>query len=92
MTLRRIYIILLEEHDMETILFTLGLFGLCFLGLGIGALLGGRSRIKGSCGGVASGNADESCSVCGGDPDRCESKTPLEDPHYSRLHRAFQQK
>ncbi|MCB1317336.1 MAG: (Na+)-NQR maturation NqrM [Leptospiraceae bacterium] len=74
---------------METVLFTLALLAACFVFIGIGALFG-RKPIRGSCGGLASGNADGECSICGGDPSRCEESSPTkENNHYSTLMNRF---
>ena len=69
------------------LLITLGFLGACFLLVGVG-LLWGKSTVRGSCGGVASGTADESCSVCGGDPNLCTESG--DERHYSRLMQEIQ--
>ena len=48
---------------MTTFLFTLALFGLCFVGLAIGYIVRGIS-LKGSCGGVAESLGEASCGAC----------------------------
>ena len=62
---------------MATILMTVvALFALVGL-MSIGVIMG-REPIKGSCGGI---NALENgnCSLCGGEPDKCEELQNLDD-------------
>ena len=73
-----------------TLLLTFVVLGVGFLGIAVGTFFG-RTTVRGSCGGLATPNADGSCSVCGGDPQRCEgSDGPAEKEHYSRLQQALQ--
>lgn len=39
--------------------------------MAIGVIMG-RKPIKGTCGGLNNGNADSGCSICGGNPTKCE--------------------
>ena len=38
-------------------------------------VIAGREPIKGSCGGIGALGIDQSCEICGGDPQRCETET-----------------
>jgi hypothetical protein len=38
-------------------------------------VMAGRAPIKGSCGGIGALGIDQSCDLCGGDPQRCETET-----------------
>ncbi|MEK9576010.1 MAG: (Na+)-NQR maturation NqrM [Halieaceae bacterium] len=38
-------------------------------------VMAGRDPIKGSCGGIGALGIDQSCDICGGDPQRCETET-----------------
>lgn len=38
-------------------------------------VMAGREPIKGSCGGIGALGIDQSCEICGGDPQRCETET-----------------
>jgi len=40
-------------------------------GMAVGVIFG-RSPIKGSCGGLNNATGDSSCSICGGNPTKCE--------------------
>ena len=52
-----------------TVYITILIFGLAILGLSIGVIFNNRP-IQGSCGGIG---ADESCTICGGDAQKCET-------------------
>jgi len=55
--------------DTMTIYLSIIIFGLSILGLSIGVIFDNKP-IQGSCGGIG---ADEDCTVCGGDPQKCET-------------------
>lgn len=38
-------------------------------------VMAGRAPIKGSCGGIGAIGIDQSCEICGGNPQRCEGET-----------------
>lgn len=38
-------------------------------------VMAGREPIKGSCGGMGAVGIDQSCEICGGNPQRCEEDT-----------------
>lgn len=42
--------------------------------MAIGVIMG-RAPIKGTCGGLNNGDADAGCSLCGGNPSKCEETT-----------------
>lgn len=44
---------------------------LCVAGMAVG-VMAGRKPIAGSCGGIGAAGVDSSCSLCGGNPDKCE--------------------
>ena len=52
-----------------TVYITILIFGLAILGLSIGVIFDNKP-IQGSCGGIGS---DESCTICGGDTQKCET-------------------
>ncbi len=53
------------------VIFAFVFFVLFFLGMSVSLLVKGKP-IKGSCGGVAALMGNESCEICGGNPDKCE--------------------
>jgi hypothetical protein len=55
---------------MATLIGTFILLLLVVAGMAIGVMFG-RKPLKGSCGGLANGS-DSSCSVCGGNPAKCD--------------------
>ena len=55
--------------DTMTVYLSIIIFGLAILGLSIGVIFDNKP-IQGSCGGIG---ADESCTICGGDPQKCET-------------------
>ncbi|MDO9317187.1 MAG: (Na+)-NQR maturation NqrM [Gammaproteobacteria bacterium] len=58
---------------MATVIASFVVLVLVVAGMAIGVMMG-RKPLKGSCGGMSSGTADTSCSLCGGNPDKCEEK------------------
>ena len=61
---------------MAQILLAVLIFGLLIAAMAIGVLMGGKP-IAGSCGGVgaALGEANYSCDICGGDPNKCDEQS-----------------
>ena len=49
-------------------------FALIIAAMSVG-VMSGREPIKGSCGGIGALGIDQSCEICGGDPQRCETET-----------------
>ncbi|MEC8158289.1 MAG: (Na+)-NQR maturation NqrM [Pseudomonadota bacterium] len=49
-------------------------FALIVAAMSVG-VMSGREPIKGSCGGIGALGIDQSCEICGGDPQRCETET-----------------
>lgn len=58
-----------------TLLLTFLILGILIIAMSIGVMMG-RKPIKGSCGGVGAALKDKNykCSMCGGDPEKCENK------------------
>ena len=54
--------------DTVTIYLSIIILGLAIFGLSIGVIFDNKP-IQGSCGGIG---ADEDCTICGGDPQKCE--------------------
>jgi len=73
----QIYIIFFIISNSDTIVnlhimtayLSILILGLAILGLSIGVIFDNKP-IQGSCGGIG---ADESCTICGGDPQKCET-------------------
>ncbi len=55
--------------DTLTVYLSIIILGLAILGLSIGVIFDNKP-IQGSCGGIG---ADEDCTICGGDPQKCET-------------------
>ena len=55
--------------DTVTIYLSIIILGLAIFGLSIGVIFDNQP-IQGSCGGIG---ADEDCTICGGDPQKCET-------------------
>ncbi len=55
--------------DTVTVYLSIIILGLAILGLSIGVIFDNKP-IQGSCGGVG---VDEDCTICGGDPQKCET-------------------
>lgn len=47
------------------------LMALIVAGMAVGVMMG-RKPIAGSCGGIGMLGLDKSCSICGGNPNKCE--------------------
>ena len=48
-------------------------FALIIAAMSVG-VMAGREPIKGSCGGIGALGIDQSCEICGGDPQQCDSE------------------
>ncbi|TXS92993.1 (Na+)-NQR maturation NqrM [Parahaliea maris] len=59
---------------MATFLITVVVFAAVIAAMAVG-VMAGRAPIKGSCGGIGATGIDQSCTICGGDPQRCEEET-----------------
>jgi len=59
---------------MATLIGTFILLLLVVAGMAIGVMFG-RKPLKGSCGGLNNGGSDSGCSVCGGNPAKCDEAT-----------------
>ncbi len=57
------------NSDTVTVYLSIIILGLAILGLSIGVIFDNKP-IQGSCGGIG---ADEDCTICGGDPQKCET-------------------
>ena len=53
-------------------------FALIIAAMAVG-VIAGRAPIKGSCGGIGALGIDQSCDLCGGDPQRCETESRSAD-------------
>lgn len=58
---------------MEIMFMTLAVLALVIIGMSVGVLLG-RKPIAGSCGGMAALKMDTACTICGGNPQKCEEE------------------
>lgn len=54
---------------MESIYISIFVLGVAILGLSVGVIFNDKP-IQGSCGGIG---ADETCTICGGDTEKCET-------------------
>jgi hypothetical protein len=61
----------LESKAMATLIGTFVLLLLVVAGMAIGVMFG-RKPLKGSCGGLNNGSGESSCTVCGGNPAKCD--------------------
>ena len=52
-------------------LVTFSVMLLCVAGMAVG-VMAGRKPIAGSCGGIGAAGVDASCTLCGGNPNKCE--------------------
>ena len=52
-----------------TVFLSIIILGIAIFGLSIGVIFNDKP-IQGSCGGIS---ADESCTICGGDTEKCDS-------------------
>ena len=53
---------------------TFGVMGTVMAIMAVG-VMAGREPLKGSCGGIGAAGIDQSCEICGGNPQRCEDET-----------------
>lgn len=56
---------------MTTIVASFILILFVVAGMAVGVMFG-RQPIKGSCGGLNKAGVDETCELCGGNPNKCE--------------------
>jgi len=59
---------------MTTLLLAFLIMLLLVAGMAVGVAFG-RKPISGSCGGMKTLGLDVGCEICGGDPERCESRS-----------------
>lgn len=59
---------------MATIIATFVVLMLVVAAMAVGVMFG-RQPIKGSCGGLNNGNSAAGCSLCGGNPQKCEESS-----------------
>lgn len=52
-------------------LVTFAVMLLCVAGMAVG-VMAGRKPIAGSCGGIGATGVESSCTLCGGNPNKCE--------------------
>ncbi|MBA6412119.1 (Na+)-NQR maturation NqrM [Parahaliea sp. F7430] len=62
---------------MTVFLITVVIFALVITAMSVG-VLAGRQPIKGSCGGIGATGITQSCEICGGDPQRCDSEEAMD--------------
>ena len=58
---------------MLVFVLTVIIMGLVVTAMAVG-VLAGREPIKGSCGGLGAVGINQSCEICGGDPNRCDEE------------------
>ena len=58
---------------MLVFVLTVIIMGLIVTAMAVGVLTG-REPIKGSCGGLGAIGINQSCEICGGDPNRCDEE------------------
>ena len=58
---------------MLVFVLTVIIMGLIVTAMAVG-VLAGREPIKGSCGGLRAIGINQSCEICGGDPNRCDEE------------------
>ena len=63
---------------MATFLLAALIFGILFAGMAIGVIFQNKP-IKGTCGGLNQ-MSGESCEICGGDPNKCDSEEDTAKP------------
>jgi|AntAceMinimDraft_11_1070367.scaffolds.fasta_scaffold00183_26 hypothetical protein len=63
---------------MAVFLGTILIFGVVMAAMAVG-VIAGRAPIKGSCGGMGAVGVDAACDLCGGNPQRCEEETRVDD-------------
>ena len=62
---------------MTTIFLTFFILLLVVAGMAVGLIVRGKP-IKGTCGGIASLGLGQACEICGGDQNKCDTKTETE--------------
>ncbi len=58
---------------MATLIATFLLLVTVVAGMAVGVIFG-RKPLKGSCGGLSNAGVDSNCSICGGNPTKCDEK------------------
>ncbi|MBY4677276.1 (Na+)-NQR maturation NqrM [Marinobacterium arenosum] len=58
---------------MEVMILTFVVLMILIIGMSVGVLMG-RKPIAGSCGGMAALQMDTACTICGGNPQKCEEE------------------
>lgn len=58
---------------MSTMILSFVVLGLVILGMSVGVIMG-RKPIAGSCGGLANVGIEGECSICGGNPAKCDEE------------------
>lgn len=58
---------------MSTMILSFFVLGLVVLGMSVGVIMG-RKPIAGSCGGLANVGIEGDCSICGGNPAKCDEE------------------
>ncbi len=59
---------------METVIASFVVLVCVIAAMAVG-VMAGRKPIKGTCGGLNSGSGDTGCSLCGGNPAKCEESS-----------------
>lgn len=62
---------------MTTFFLTFFILLLVVAGMAVGLIVRGKP-IKGTCGGIASLGLGQACEICGGDQNKCDTKTASE--------------
>ena len=60
-------------------LVTFAVMLMCVAAMAVG-VMAGRKPIAGSCGGIGAAGIEQSCTLCGGTPDKCEESRQESGP------------